>query len=129
MKTGRMAIDAVRHITCLIVLSLITAFAQEPPKVAGRWDITIHFVHGTGNYTAFFEQEAERLSGTFRGQYLEGELEGTIQQEKLQFRGNLKIEGTRLFYDFTGTVQGDDMSGTVTMGEYGEARWTARKRR
>ena len=101
--------------------------SQEPARVAGRWDITINFVHGTGSYTAFFEQQGERLSGTYRGQFVEGSLDGAIQGNKIQFRGNLKIEGTRLFYHFTGTVDGNEMRGTVRMEEYGEAQWTAKK--
>jgi hypothetical protein len=112
-----------------LVTAVASALPQEPGQVAGRWDITIQFVHGTGGYTAFFEHEQEKLSGTFRGQFIEGELEGAIQQESIRFRGSLKFEGTRLLYDFNGTVAGDSMSGTVTMGEYGEARWTAKKHR
>jgi hypothetical protein len=104
-----------------------TASAQEPATVAGRWDITINFVHGIGNYTAFFEQQGERLSGTYRGQFIEGSLDGAIQGNRIQFRGNLKIEGTRLFYNFTGTIDGNEMRGTVRMEEYGEAQWTAKK--
>jgi hypothetical protein len=30
---------------------------------------------------------------------------------------------------FTGTVNGDRISGAVNMGEYGETTWTAEKRR
>jgi hypothetical protein len=112
----------------LMAASLSTALSQTPPKVAGRWDLTIQFVRGTGNYTAFFEQDGEQLRGTFRGQFIEGELEGTTQQERVQFRGMLKIEGTELLYHFSGNVGTEAMTGTVTMEEYGEARWTARKR-
>jgi hypothetical protein len=104
-----------------------TSSAQEPARVAGRWDITINFVHGTGNYTAFFEQEGQKLTGTYRGQFIEGALDGKIQADEIHFRGTLKIEGTRLFYNFTGTVNDSEMKGTVTMEEYGEAQWTAKK--
>jgi len=103
------------------------AWAQEPAKVAGRWDITIQFVYGAGNYTAFLEQAREKLSGTYRGQFIEGELEGTVEGNHIQFRADLKIEGTRLFYLYTGTVEGNRMEGIVTMDEYGEAHWTANK--
>ena len=111
---------------CLLYLVLPRlAWAQE--QVAGRWDITVQFVHGAGHYTAFLEQSGENLSGTYRGQFIEGELEGTIQGNHIQFRGDLKIEGTRLFYLYTGAVKGDWMEGTVNMDEYGEAHWTAKK--
>jgi len=101
--------------------------AQEPARVDGRWDITINFVHGTGNYTAFFEQQGQKLTGTYRGQFIEGALDGKVQGDEVQFRGTLKIEGTHLFYNSTGTMGGNEMKGTVKMEEYGEAQWTARK--
>ena len=110
------------NLTCLPNVS-----AQHPANVAGRWDIDIQFVHGSGHYTAFFEQEGEKLSGTYRGQFIEGGLVGSIQGNHIEFRGDLRIEGSHLFYNYTGTVEGNTMSGTVNMGEYGEARWTARK--
>jgi hypothetical protein len=113
----------------LAAASIATVVAENASPVAGRWDIVIQFVHGTGNYTAFFEQDGEKLSGTYRGQFVEGDLEGTVRQDQIQFRGYLKIEGTRLLYDYAGTVTGESMSGTMTMGEYGEARWTATKHR
>jgi len=115
-------------LTYLLFLALSKfAWAREPVKVAGRWDITIQFVRCTGNYTAFLEQAGEKLSGTYRGRFIEGELEGTIQGNQIRFRGDLKIEGTRLFYSYTGTVEDDRMEGTVDMDEYGEAHWTAKK--
>ena len=120
-------LDQIKLI-CPLCLALSSfAWAQTPAQVAGRWDISIQFVHGTGNYTAFLEQDGEKLTGTYRGQFIEGELEGTIHGNHIQFRGDLKIEGTRLFYLHVGTVEGDRMEGTVDMDEYGEAHWTAKK--
>ena len=115
-------------LVCFLCLALSRfAWAQEPAKVAGRWDITIQFVHGEGNYTAFLEQAGEKLTGTYRGQFIEGELDGTVQGNHIQFRGDLRIEGTRLFYLYSGTVEGERMEGTVSMDEYGEAHWMAKK--
>ena len=36
----------------------------------------------------------------------------------------MPCEGTHLTYRFTGTVAGDQMSGEVSLGEYGHARFT-----
>jgi L-seryl-tRNA(Ser) seleniumtransferase len=111
---------------CLVFSS--DANADEPVLIAGRWDITIQFVHGHGNYTAFFEQTGEKLHGTYRGQFTEGTLDGTVQGKNIRFRGHLKIEGAHLIYTYNGTIEGDQISGQVDLDEYGEARWVARKR-
>jgi len=36
--------------------------------------------------------------------------------------------GTAIGYEFTGTVDGNKMSGEINMGEYGPAKWSAVKR-
>jgi hypothetical protein len=45
----------------------------------------------------------------------------------VHFRSSQKIQGTRLFFAFSGTVDGDKMAGDVNLGEYGAARWTAHR--
>ena len=39
-----------------------------------------------------------------------------------------KEDGNALSYTFTGAVTGDTMSGPLDLGEYLQARWTARRR-
>ena len=62
-------------------------------------------------------------------EFVHGDLSGSVAANQVRFRSSQKIEGTRLFYDFSGTVDGDKMSGSVSLGEYGEARWTAQRHR
>src|SRR5262245_51331808 len=95
--------------------------------VSGRWDITILYAYGSGAYTAYFEQNGTKLRGTFRGQYTEGDLDGKIEGNRLQFRCGLRIEGMNLIYDFIGTIDETKMVGTVSLDEYGEGKWTAVK--
>jgi hypothetical protein len=42
-------------------------------------------------------------------------------------RSSLPFEGTQLNFRFEGTVRGQNMQGEVDLGEYGKARWTARR--
>ena len=42
-----------------------------------------------------------------------------------QKRTVMDVPGNAIHWTFTGTHQGDRMSGTADMGEYGPARWTA----
>jgi hypothetical protein len=45
----------------------------------------------------------------------------------VHFHSRQRIQGQHLSYEFTGTVEGEKMAGTVNMGEYGEARFTAER--
>ncbi len=99
----------------------------EPSAVAGQWETRIDFARGSANHILILEQQGSKLEGTHRGEFVSGDLRGAVAANRIRFRSSQKIQGTRLFYDFTGTVDGDKMAGNVTLGEYGEARWSAQR--
>ena len=92
-----------------------------------RWSITITFVAGTGNHTAIFEQEGEKLTGVYKGEFKEGNLSGKILGNTIDFTGYIKHEATSVSFHYTGTIDGNVMKGTVDMGEYWSATWTAKR--
>ena len=96
-----------------------------PAAVAGEWDLRIDFKRGSASHVLIFEQDGTKLQGTHRGEFVSGDLQGAVAANLIRFRSSQKIQGTRLFYDFEGTVDGPKMAGNVNLGEYGEARWSA----
>ncbi len=125
-----------------IVADRLVAVLSKPPKfenpvvpqgtpapIEGQWDVTITFARGTARHTLILEQAQTTVVGTHRGEYVEGDLAGTVAATEVRLRSSQKMEGTRLFWDFQGRVSGDTMEGTVNMGEYGEARWSATRHR
>jgi L-seryl-tRNA(Ser) seleniumtransferase len=97
----------------------------NPVSIAGQWQLDMEFDRGTATHTLVFEQNAGDLVGSHQGEFISGDLTGKIFANQVHFRSSQKIEGQRLFYDFTGTVEGDKMTGNVGLGEYGSARWSA----
>jgi len=53
---------------------------------------------------------------------------GSIYGNQAHFRSRHAIQGTAIGYEFTGTVDGNQMSGEINMGEYGPAKWSAVRR-
>ena len=54
---------------------------------------------------------------------------GTIDGAAVRIRSAFGEEhGDSLSFTFTGTVTGDEMGGTLDMGEYLGATWTAKRR-
>ena len=99
----------------------------EPADVAGQWEVRIEFERGSTIHTLFIEQHGNKLVGTHRGEFYSGDLNGTVAANTVRFRSLHPAEGTRLSYDFTGTVDGDKMAGAVNLDEYGEALWKAQR--
>ncbi|MGH9338864.1 MAG: hypothetical protein ACRD1R_04570 [Acidobacteriota bacterium] len=98
-----------------------------PANFSGRWDARLDFSLGSAEHVLFFEQVGEVLSGRHEGDILSGDLAGFIHGQEISFRSDQAYEGTHLGFRFNGTVRGDSIHGTVDLGEYGEARWTARR--
>lgn len=123
-----------------IAAGRIAALLSKPPKfedptvpqgnpatIAGQWEVKIDFGRGSALHSLVLEQDGSKISGTHRGEFVRGDLAGSVAADQVRLRSSQKIEGTRLSFDFAGTVGGDIMSGTVNMGEYGDARWTAQR--
>ena len=67
------------------------------------------------------------MSGVHSGRIAQGDVRGTIDGNRIEFRSSGRYEGASLSYKFTGTVAGNRMSGEVDLGEYGKAHWMAQR--
>jgi D-glucosaminate-6-phosphate ammonia-lyase len=103
------------------------AASQAPANVAGRWDAVIEYQRGQAHHVLMFEQQEAALTGTHQGEIVAGDLRGAVAGADVHFAANHRIEGTSLHFGFHGKVEGDQMGGTVDLGEYGEAKFTARR--
>jgi L-seryl-tRNA(Ser) seleniumtransferase len=101
----------------------------QPPNVSvnGQWEVRLEYGRGSATHTVILEQDGPKLQGTHKAEFQSGDLAGTVSGNTVRFQSSYRIEGQRLSYTFTGTVDADKMSGTVNMGEYGETTWTAQR--
>jgi L-seryl-tRNA(Ser) seleniumtransferase len=79
------------------------------------------------NHTLVLEQDGGKVVGTHHGEFASGDLNGTVAANTVKFQSGYGTEGQRVSYQFSGAVEGGKMSGTVALGEYGEAKWTAER--
>ena len=100
----------------------------EPAQIAGQWKLHIDYLLGSADHNLTVEQRGGRVSGTHRSDILTGDLRGSVAANEVSFHSSHRIQGTSIEYAFTGTVDGDSMSGTVSLGEHGPAKWSARRR-
>jgi L-seryl-tRNA(Ser) seleniumtransferase len=107
--------------------------AWKPPTtqspagdLTGRWDVRIEFAAGTGEHTLHVTQRGNQLSGTHQGEFVARELTGAISGSEVRISSSIgEVHGAAMSYRFTGKLEGDRMSGTLDMGEYLGAKWTA----
>jgi hypothetical protein len=99
----------------------------DPLSAAGVWQVQIDYTRGSAQHRFFVEQTAGVLHGVHEGETLRGDLQGKIQASQVQLSSRHAIQGTVLDYVFSGQVEGDAMQGTVALGEYGAAKWSAKR--
>jgi hypothetical protein len=106
-------------LSLFLLFACITAAADAPANVAGTWNIKVSGEAGSANQTIELKQDGGKISGTFKGPRQSGPVEGTVDGNNIQFHVR-----TRVPLDYTGTVDGDTMKGTMSgHGKTGD--WTA----
>jgi seryl-tRNA(Sec) selenium transferase len=96
-----------------------------PASVEGTWAVTVQYPRGIGEQKFTIQQTGNDLSGTQNGEIYNATLKGIIHADQIELRSNMEVGGNSIPWTFKGTVQGSNITGTVHMGEYGDATWKA----
>ena len=124
-----------------IVADRLVALLSNPPKqeesdqkghpsadLNGQWDVRVEYAAASSSHTLHLRQQGNLIEGTHQGDFVSRDLTGTIWDDKVQMTSTYtERHGDSLFFDFTGRVSGDEIAGTLDMGEYLTAKWTARR--
>ncbi len=98
-----------------------------PAEIGGIWNVRMKYACGEGTQRFLLEQKENAITGVHQGEIYVGNLAGKVHAEQVSFRSVMPVSGNAIEYAFQGTVRGNSMSGTVTLGEYGHAEWSASK--
>jgi L-seryl-tRNA(Ser) seleniumtransferase len=101
--------------------------AAPATDISGAWEVEIQYEVGSARHKLFLATKGNAVSGSHSGWATQGDLAGSIDGSRVEFRSALPAEGIPLTYRFAGTVTGDEMAGQVGLGEYGRAQWHARR--
>lgn len=110
--------------------TLTTPPAPAAPAgdISGQWRVEIAYVASRSTHVLQLRQRAATIEGSHQGDFETRDLSGTMDGAKVTFTSRItERTGSALNYRFTGELAGDTMSGTLDMGEYRSARWTARR--
>lgn len=99
--------------------------AGTPAKIDGGWAVTINYPRGTGEQRFVLRQNGTEVTGDHIGEIYKAALKGTIHADQLELMSGMAVGGNTIHWNFTGKVEGNEVSGNVNMGEYGDATWKA----
>jgi uncharacterized pyridoxal phosphate-dependent enzyme len=96
--------------------------------LTGRWDVEIEYRASKSTHQLHLKQSGNGVEGTHQGNFVSREMTGRINGDAVTLSSAYtERHGDALSFRFTGTVAGDSMSGTLDMGEYMGAKWTAKR--
>lgn len=110
----------------MFLIALAVAFpalADSPANVAGKWTVQVSGAAGAATQTLEITQDGAKITGKFKGARQSGTLEGTVNGNAIAFHVKAHVP-----IDYTGTVDGDTMKGTLTgRGKTGD--WVATRQK
>ena len=103
--------------------------AMEAPSVtiSGHWEITVEYFSSTSQHTLYLEQDGNWMQGTHHSDFSSQEIMGMVEGDQVKLRSNVRIPGSGVTYMFSGTATKDTMTGSIYLGEYLNAKFTAKR--
>ena len=87
-----------------------------PAELAGEWELSVSFLHGSRQHRLTIEQNGREISGRQRSPQFEGPLEGALDGDRVRFAFRGRYEGSNISYRFEGAVADGRMGGRVALG-------------
>lgn len=99
------------------------------PKVTidGHWDLTVEFFNSKSQHTLYMQQDGNWIQGTHKSDFSTQEVVGVVEGDQVKLRSNLRMPGNGVTYLFSGTVAAEVITGSIYLGEYLNAKFTAKR--
>jgi len=121
----------MKYKTGLGALFAIVAFAvaqvASAADVTGTWLMQVETGAGSGTPTFVLVQKGDALTGSYKGQLGEAQVTGTVTGDDVVIEYKVDAQGQTLAVKYTGKVDGNSMSGKVSLGSFGEGTFKGTK--
>lgn len=101
--------------------------ASPSADINGRWEVLVDFFSSKSQHKFYIEQDGNWIQGLHQGDFSTQDIVGTLAGNQLKLRSVSRQPGDSILYLFSGTVSGEGIQGSIFMGEYLTAQFTAKK--
>ena len=129
MQPGNDKIVAERIVTVLSQQRNPRSTSMPAPtvKVSGIWNVSVEYFTSKSEHKWIIEQDGNWIQGTHTSDFSQQELMGMVEGDQVTLRSNVRKPGDGVTYMFSGKVSGETIEGSIFLGEYLTAKFTARK--
>lgn len=104
-----------------------TTMAAPGVTIGGHWDLTVEFFTSESMHKLYIEQDGNWIQGTHTSDFSVQEVVGMVEGDQVKLRSNLRRPGDGITFMFSGTVSNNTISGSIFLGEYLTAKFTAKR--
>ncbi len=113
---------------------LAQARSRQPAQMAaagvdisGHWDVTVEYSSSTSHHRLFLQQEGNWIEGMHQSDFSSQAIAGTVEGDQVRLRSQVSQTADRIPFLFSGRVSNDVISGSIHLGEYLTAQFSAKR--
>src|SRR5262249_20023794 len=106
---------------------LVSAQSKEL-DVSGAWGVTLEAPRGDVDFRMWIVQKGSKLTGYMLSEVGQFDMEGSITGNQIKFSWNFPDGGQMVAISCQGKVEGNFISGSAKVGNFGERPMTAERR-
>lgn len=99
--------------------------AAPKADISGHWEVEMKFFSSTSVHKFFIHQDSNWVNGTHQSDFETAEIYGMVEGNQVKLRSDFRKPGNAISYWFSGEVADGRIKGSVFMGEYLTAEFTA----
>lgn len=101
--------------------------APAKANITGHWEVEMEFFTSKSTHYLFLEQDGNWISGSHQSDFSTQEIVGMVEGDDVKLRSNYRAVGDHISYWFSGKVEGETLNGTIFLGEYLTAKFSAKR--
>jgi len=101
--------------------------APAEVDISGHWELSVEYWSSTSQHRLYLQQEGNWITGIHQSQFSSQEIAGTVEGDRVKLRSQVRQPGDRIPFLFSGRASDEGLSGSIHLGEYLTAQFTARR--
>ncbi|WPP51240.1 aminotransferase class V-fold PLP-dependent enzyme [Catalinimonas niigatensis] len=104
-----------------------TELAPAKVDVSGHWEVEVKYFTSTSLHALFIQQDGNWIEGTHKADFSMQDVVGMVEDDVVKLSSRQRSSGDSISFLFSGKVVNDTMKGSIYLGEYLTAEFTAKR--
>jgi len=95
--------------------------------VGGLWDLAVNYPSSTSQHRLSLTQDGNWIEGSHESDFSTQQIAGVVERDQVKLRSAVRLTGDSVSFLFSGKASSDSISGTIHLGEYLTATFSAKR--